>query len=163
MKTHLKQVAGILKFTYEEFSALSIRVETVLNFQLMSPLTENPEELLPLISDHFLKGAPIIALPEAPEKPPIESLCLIKRSNRLKIIQHIFTGQWKNEYITGLQTRVKWKVKEDSLPPTEWRLGRVIKVFYGKDNKVQVAEIKTQNGVIVRYIVKLCFLPPVSS
>ena len=141
----------------------------------MSPLTENPEELLPLTPGRFLRDAPVIAPPEAPEEPPIESLSLIKRWNRLKVIQHIFARRWKNEYITGLQTRVKWKteqrniqpedfvvVKDDSLPPTEWRLGRVNKVIYGKDKKVRVAEIKTQNGVIVRSIAKLCRLPPFS-
>ena len=38
-------------------------------------------------------------------------------------------------------------------------MGRIIKVIRGKDDHVRVAEIKTQNGIIVRPIVKLCLLP----
>ena len=44
-------------------------------------------------------------------------------------------------------------IKDDHLPPTEWR------VIPGKDKNVRVAEIQTQNGIIVRPIVKLCILP----
>ena len=57
-------------------------------------------------------------------------------------------------------TRLKQTiVKEDFLAATEWRLGRVNKVYPGKDNKVRVADIRTQHGVITRPVVKLCILP----
>ena len=172
MKSHLKKVASNLNFTYEEFATILIKIEAVLNSRPMSPLTENPSEILPLTPGHFLRGAPIIAPPEAPKEPPLESVSFVKRWERLKALQHIFARRWKNEYITELQRRVKWKseqhniklndfviVKDDLLPPTEWRLGRITKVIYGKDNKVRVAEIKTQNGTITRSIAKLCLLP----
>ena len=146
MKSHLKKVAGNLAYTFEEFATMLIRIEAVLNSRPMSPLTENPTELLPLTPGHFLLGAPIIAPLEADEKVPIENLNYIKRWNRLKSIQHIFASRWKNEYITESQRRMTWKteqqnikpndfviVNDDSLPPIEWRLGRVVK---GKDNKV---------------------------
>lgn len=50
-------------------------------------------------------------------------------------------------------------IKEENIPPNEWRLGRVLKLHPGKDNRVRVAEIFTQNGVITRPIVKLVMLP----
>lgn len=112
------------------------------------------------------------AHPEAPEDPPEENLSYMNRWKRLKAIQHLFSQRWKSEYITELQRRYKWKttrrdlkehdfviIKDDHLPPTEWRLGRVTKVIYGRDHHVRVAEIKTQNGIITRPIVKLCVLP----
>lgn len=75
----------------------------------MSPLFKNPEELLPWTQYHFLRGALLITPPEAPEEPPIKSLCVIKRWNRKKTIQHIFVRRRKHEYITELPTRVRWK------------------------------------------------------
>ena len=45
-----------------------IRIEAVLNPRPMSQLTKNPTELLPLTLANFLRGAPIIAPPEADEK-----------------------------------------------------------------------------------------------
>ena len=118
--------------------------------------------------DHFLRGAPIIAPPEADEKLPIENLNYNERWNRLKSIQYIFVSRWKNEYISELQRRKQQQnikpndfviVKDDSLPHTEWRLGGIVKVIYGKDNKVRIAEIKIQNGNVIRSIAKLCILP----
>ena len=172
LKQAEKALVEKIVLTDEEFATILIRIEAVLNSRPMSPLTENPSELLPLTPGHLLRGAPIIAPPEAPEEPPLESLSFVKRWDRLKALQHIFARRWKNEYITELQRRVKWKaeqpnlkpndfviVKDDLLPPTEWRLGRIVKVIHGKDNKVRVAEIKTQNGTITRSIAKLCILP----
>lgn len=50
-------------------------------------------------------------------------------------------------------------LKNEPVCPTEWRLGRIIKVYSGSDGKVRVADLKTQNGVITRPIHKLVLLP----
>ncbi|XP_075157660.1 uncharacterized protein LOC142230928 [Haematobia irritans] len=176
MKSHLKKIAGNLNFTYEEFSTLLIRVESVLNSRPLSPMSQNPSELLPLTPGHFLRGSPLTAPPESTSNIQKENLSFLNRWRRLKSIHHIFSQRWKSEYVTELQRRYKWKttcnnvkendfvvVKDDSLPPTEWRLGRITKVIRGNDNNVRVAEVKTQNGIIVRPIVKLCVLPTSSN
>ena len=172
MKSHLKKITSHLSFTFEDFTTLLVRIEAVLNSRPLSPITENPNEVIPLTPGHLLRGAPIIASPEAPAEPPLKDLCFIKRWERLKALQHIFAKRWKNEYITELQRRYKWKkerdnlkpndiviIKDDMLPPTEWRLGRVINVVYGSDNKVRVADVLTQHGTLRRSVVKLCLLP----
>ncbi|XP_075147221.1 uncharacterized protein LOC142221389 [Haematobia irritans] len=168
MKTHLRKVAGNLKYTYEEFSTLLIRIESVLNSRPLSPISENPEDLTPLTPGHLLRGAALTSIPEEFS----DNMSLLNRWQRLKTIQNHFAKRWKNEYITELQRRYKWKteqtnlkendfvlVKDDNLPPTEWRLGRVSKVYFGSDSRVRVAEVRTQNGPIVRPLVKLCILP----
>ncbi|XP_075158210.1 uncharacterized protein LOC142231486 [Haematobia irritans] len=168
MKTHLKKVAGAYKYTFEEFSTLLIRIESILNSRPLSPMTEDPNELAPLTPGHFLRGTALTAIPEEVS----DNLTLINRWQRLKLIQKHFSKRWKNEYISDLQRRYKWKsiqknlkkddfviVRDDNLPPTEWRLGRIEKVFQGTDSNVRVAEVRTQNGVIVRPLVKLCILP----
>ncbi|XP_059217443.1 uncharacterized protein LOC131994669 [Stomoxys calcitrans] len=168
MKTHFRKVASNMKFTFEEFSTLLVRIESVLNSRPLSPISEDPTDLIPLTPGHLIRGAALMAIPEEYS----DNLSLMNRWQRLKTLQILFAKRWKNEYVSELQRRYKWKttqlnlekddfvvVKDDNLPPTEWCLGRVLKVFTGKDSKVRVAEIRTQNGTLIRPLVKLCILP----
>ena len=172
MKSHLKKITTNLTFTFEEFTTLLIRVEAVLNSRPLSPMSQNPSELLPITPSHLLRGAPLIAPPEAPSNVSLEKISHLQRWERIKILQHHFAKRWKNEYITELQRRYKWKtkmaniqlddfviVKDDLLPPTEWKLGRVTRLYHGRDNHVRVADILTQSGTVTRPLVKLCVLP----
>ncbi|XP_075161068.1 uncharacterized protein LOC142233891 [Haematobia irritans] len=168
MKSHLRKAAGNLKFTFEEFSTLLVRIESVLNSRPLSPMSEDPAEITALTPGHFLRRSAMISVPEQCSN----NINLINRWQKLKTIQFNFAKRWKNEYISNFQKRYKWKteqqnlregdlviIKEDNLPPTEWSLGRVVKVFHGHDSKVRVAELRTQNGTLLRPIVKLCILP----
>ncbi|XP_075156661.1 uncharacterized protein LOC142229945 [Haematobia irritans] len=172
MKAHLKKIVTNWNFTFEEFTTLLVKIEAVLNSRPLCSVSEDPDELLPLTPGHFLRGAPLTAPPESPSIPPMKSLSYINRWERLKVIFHTFSQRWKAEYVTELQRRYKWKkvrnnikegdlviVKEDSLHPTEWCLGRIKKIFFGKDNNVRVVEVKTKNGDIIRSIVNICLLP----
>ncbi|KAB0790598.1 hypothetical protein PPYR_14995, partial [Photinus pyralis] len=80
--------------------------------------------------------------------------------------------RWSREYITELQQRTKWRaqgrnlekgamvlVKEDNLPTSLWRIGRVVEVYPGPDGINRVAVIKTINGNIKRGFAKICPLP----
>ena len=73
---------------------------------------------------------------------------------------------YNNYSLSELQRRSKWTtekdfvlIKEDLLPATEWRLGRVKNVIYCTDQRVRIAEVLTSNGLIKRPILKLCKLP----
>jgi hypothetical protein len=50
-------------------------------------------------------------------------------------------------------------IKDDNLPPTMWKLGRIIEVYPGGDKKVRTVSIKTANGITPRSITKICLLP----
>lgn len=167
-KMHFKKVAQNQKFTFEEFTTLLTRIESVLNSRPLSPMTDDPHELLALTPGHFIRGTPLIAIPEVSE----ESMSLRNRWEKLKYIQHQFAQRWKDEYLKELQRRYKWQhqeenvkvgqlvvIKDDLLPPNEWRLGRIVQIYPGNDGLVRVADIKTQNGIVTRAIVKLCILP----
>ncbi|XP_075150959.1 uncharacterized protein LOC142225069 [Haematobia irritans] len=176
MKMHLKKIAANQTFTFEEFTTLLVTIESILNSRPLTAISESPTELNPLTPGHFLRGAPIIAPPDMTVTSSESNITLLSRWQRLKVLQRTFAQRWKNEYITELQRRLKWKttknnikendlviVKDDLLPPTDWRLGRVVKLFYGNDNNVRVADVLTKAGVITRPIVKLCILPNQSS
>lgn len=167
-KLHFKKVAQNTKYTFEEFTTLLTRIESVLNSRPLSPMSDDPNELLALTPGHFLRGGPLIASPEAPS----DTSTLRDRWERLKVLHHQFARRWKDEYLKDLQKRYKWQspeenvtvgqlvvVKDDLLPPNEWRLGRITKIYIGSDGFVRVADLKTQAGIITRAINRLCILP----
>lgn len=169
-KLHFKKVAGNHKFNFEEFSTLLARIEGVLNSRPLSPVNEDPTDLNVLTPGHFLRGAPIIAYPEMPTDDL--KISLLNRWEKLKALHHQLAHRWKVDYLQELHKRYKWRypkrelcvgdfviVKDEVLPPNEWRMGRVESVYPGSDQKVRVAEVRTESGLITRQIVKLCWLP----
>ncbi|GJQ66388.1 hypothetical protein Trydic_g8494 [Trypoxylus dichotomus] len=85
--------------------------------------------------------------------------------------QHFWT-RWSREYISELQQKTKWKsnlgsinvgdlvvIKDDHLPPSRWKLGRITEVQPGKDNVVRVVTIRTCSGQMKRSVTRVCPLP----
>ncbi|XP_075162899.1 uncharacterized protein LOC142235534 [Haematobia irritans] len=144
-KTHFRKMARSHKFTFEEFNTILARIEACLNSRPISPMSENPEDLVALTPGHFLIGGPLLSPAESIDSET--RLSILNRWRRVKAILHQFSARWKHEYLKELHKRNKWKnpqpnikigtmvvVREDNLPPTDWRLGRVSKLYYGKDN-----------------------------
>ncbi|XP_017489234.1 PREDICTED: uncharacterized protein LOC108377480 isoform X2 [Rhagoletis zephyria] len=167
-KTHFTKVAGNQKFTFEEFTTLLIRIEAVLNSRPLSPMSQDPSDLLALTPGHFLRGAPLVSLPE----PNAENVSLHTKWQKLKVLHQQFSSRWKTEYLQELHRRYKWKhpqlniregdfvvIKDDLLPPTDWRLGRVTKLHFGADQNVRVVDVRTQAGIVTRNVTKICVLP----
>ncbi|XP_075163043.1 uncharacterized protein LOC142235667 [Haematobia irritans] len=167
-KIHFKKLAGSHKFTFEQFSTTLTRVEGVLNSRPISAISEDPTELTALTPGHFLRGAPLMALPETLSP----NISLTNRWLKLKALHHQFAVRWKQDYLKALQKRYKWKnalpnlkqgdlvvIMDDLIPPNDWRLGRIDKIYQGSDNHVRVADIRTATGIIKRPIAKLCYLP----
>lgn len=50
-------------------------------------------------------------------------------------------------------------LKNENLPPLQWKLGRINKLFMGNDGEVRVVNIKTNQGEFKRAISKICVLP----
>ncbi|GFU30524.1 integrase catalytic domain-containing protein [Trichonephila clavipes] len=84
---------------------------------------------------------------------------LFQEGRITKSVQTIWK-RWSLSYLNSLQQRKKWIVnkenlklgdmvliREENLPPCKWLLGRVVKIYMGKDKKVRVVDIKTGKGV----------------
>ncbi|XP_075159825.1 uncharacterized protein LOC142232979 [Haematobia irritans] len=162
-KTHFKKIAQNYKYTFEEFTTLLTRIEAVLNSRPLSPVTDDPLELNALTPGHFLRGSSLVAAPEISS----DTLSLADRWEKVKTLQHHFARRWKDEYLKELQHRYKWQtpkdnlemhqlvvIRDDQLPPCEWRLGRICKAYRGSDGYVRVADIKTSSGIVTRDITK---------
>nr|CAH7762481.1 unnamed protein product [Callosobruchus chinensis] len=173
LKHHLKRVMGCHSLFFFDFQTLLIRIEAVLNSRPLSPMSASPDDLTPLTPSHFLIGKQAVSLPE-PSVSSIPENCLSNYQLLLRLYEH-FWLRWSREYISELQLRQRWKqnhgqlekgqlvlVKDDNLPPTRWRLGRVEKLILGKDGIARVAYLRTSDGIICRALARLCPLPVVS-
>ncbi|GFT03700.1 DUF5641 domain-containing protein [Trichonephila clavipes] len=147
------------KFSYEELLTLITQIEAILNSRPLTPLSSDVDDLEVLTPAHFLIGRPITAI--------VEPSLLQCDSNRLNVWQRITKSvqtiwkRWSLSYLNSLQQRKKWIVnkenlklgdmvliREENLPPCKWLLGRVVKIYMGKDKKVRVVDIKTGKEIL---------------
>ena len=170
MKYHLKRTIGNEILYAPEFMTLICRVEAMLNSRPLTPMSADPNDLRPLTPGHFLIGRPLCCPPE-----PIYFDEDMSRLRRWELVNGMFQAiwrRWSKEYIHTLQPRGKWVkeapnlkvgtlvlIKDDNLPPLQWKLGRVLDVYPGKDKRVRVASVKTVSGTYERPVLKLYPLP----
>ncbi|XP_050338998.1 uncharacterized protein LOC126765319 [Bactrocera neohumeralis] len=179
-KKHLLRIMGSQTLRYTEFSTLLTRIEACLNSRPLIGLYDDPEGGIALTPGDFLIGRPLNCrteppLPEAPENR-------LRYWQRLqKMLEH-FWRRWQSEYLNPLQTRNKWTrsepnvqrgdvvlIRGENLPPSVWRMGRVIDVHPGSDGLVRTVTIEyntnqtSSNGLPIkqrcqRPVQKLCRL-----
>lgn len=165
-KFHLKRIVGNASLTFEELSTLFAQIEAVLNSRPLTPLSCNPSDLSPLTPGHFLIGRPLTSLPSP---PATEERKIRNRYQLIETLRESFWRRWHNEYLSELQRRTKWQLpyetlkegsmvvfKEDKLPPMKWKIGRVHRLFPGKDGVSRVADFKTARGIERRALNKVC-------
>ncbi|XP_026746172.1 uncharacterized protein LOC113507515 isoform X4 [Trichoplusia ni] len=96
----------------------------------------------------------------------------LQRFRRIEFLKQHFWARFSQEYIVWLQERTKWRqssgelkegtlvvIKDKSLPPLLWLLGRITRVLPGRDGISRVADIRTRKGVIRRAFNTICPLP----
>ncbi len=169
VKHHFKRVVGSSPIMLDQFQTLLCKIESCLNSRPLCALSADPTDVDALTPGHFLIGEAINAIPE-PD-------CRMVKENRLDYwnlvrqkSQH-FWDRWATEYLTSLQQRFKWKHKRDNMqvgdlvvirdelmPLTKWKLGRIIKTHPGKDGLVRSVTLKTATGESTRPITKLSLL-----
>ncbi|XP_061391738.1 uncharacterized protein LOC133327189 [Musca vetustissima] len=157
-KTHLKKISGQIRHTFEEFSTILAVIESCLNSRPLTQLSDNIDDLSALTPGHFLIGGSLLS-PAEPEEVENKT-SLQNRWRRVKLVSQEFCRRWKMEYLKELHKRTKWKksqdnlqvndlvvLHKDSMAPNEWRLGRVVKLHKGQDDRVRVVDLRTQNGM----------------
>lgn len=170
IKYHLKRIVGNRILTYEELSTVLVEIEACLNSRPVCTINDNPDEMEILTPGHFLVGDMLMA--------PMETRIQETRENRLtrweicKKMRQEFWDIWSNEYISQLQKRTKWTsakknleegdivlVKDEITSPLHWPLGRITRIFPGKDELVRVAEVLCNGKIYKRPVMKLSKLP----
>lgn len=169
-KQLLYRVIGEQHLTFEEFCTLLARIEAVLNSRPLCPLSSDPSDFQPLTPGHFIIGRPLTALPEPSfDDRPLSAL---RRFQLIQAISQRFWTLWTRSYLHTLQTRSKWLspssppqvgelvlIKEDNLPPLQWKLGRITHTIPGKDGVIRVVDLDTAHGHLRRPVLKIARLP----
>jgi len=155
---------------FDELRTLVCQICAVINSRPLLALSENPADLDVLTPAHLLFGGP----PSCIIEPDLTKLNYNRLDGwqRVSQLQQVFWARWREEYLTLLQQRTKWRsptqslcvndmvlVKDENLPPMRWPLGRVLHLVPGKDGVARVADLNTASGVIRRAVNKLCLLP----
>ncbi|XP_049865557.1 uncharacterized protein LOC126366489 [Pectinophora gossypiella] len=169
-KFHLQRVLGHCHLTYEELNTTLVQIEAILNSRPLTPMSSDPEDLMPLTPGHFIIGRPLTSLP-ARDLTSYSSNHL-NRYQRIEQLRQHFWSRWYKEYVSQLQHRIKWKtrgdtlklnslvvLKDDNLPPLKWKLGRIVAVYPGADGISRVADVRTAGGVLRRSFTRICPLP----
>lgn len=169
-KYHIKRLVGKANLTFEELYTTLTRIEAILNSRPLCALSNDPNDLQALTPGHFLIGTSLTAYPEKDITNVNENR--LTRWMRCSQMQQTFWKRWSVEYLNRLQNRPKWTkpisnlkvndlvlIKEPDTPPLLWPLARVIDTYPGKDSRVRVVKLKTQNGTLTRNITRLCPLP----
>ena len=170
VKTHLYKVVGQQVLSLDEFNTVLVQIEALLNSRPLTFLGDDPSELQCLTPAHFLVGKPLRMLPSLDVSNVNENR--LTRPALLDSMVQRFWKRWHLEYLHTLQSRKKWDVSvppitpgtivliiDDNAPPLAWLLGKVEKVYPGKDGVIRVADVRTKKALYTRPIVKLCPLP----
>ena len=169
-KHHLKRVVGEELFTFEQFNTFVIEIEAILNSRPLTPLSSDPNDPLALTPGHFLIGDSLTSLPEINfSQTPSNRLC---KWQHIQKVKQDFWIRWHKEYINQLNVRQRWTkgahnitegtivvLKEDHLPPLQWRLGRIEMVHPGKDKVIRAVTVRTATGTYKRNVKQMAPLP----
>lgn len=157
---------GDMTFTFEEFSTIFCRIESILNSRPLTSFSLDPvEDSCILTPGHFLIGSSLMALPEFPIEdkisPRLRWTLLQQRT------QH-FWNRWSKEYLHELISRSKWTkgasnisvgdvviVKAAHTLPLRWPIGRISEVFPGKDGICRTVRVRLPSGNIIRPVSKI--------
>lgn len=168
-KHHLLRVMHNSRFTFEELATVLTQIEACLNSRPISEMSNDINDTAALTPGHFLIGS---ALKMIPERNIVDT-----RSSALTRWQQVqqrvqsFWKIWRQEFYGRLQQREKWHkeieykigefvlVVDECSAPSLWRLGRIVEIHPGEDKITRVASVRTENGVVLRPITKLCKMP----
>ncbi|XP_033213910.1 uncharacterized protein LOC117170976 [Belonocnema kinseyi] len=106
-KQHLIKTVDNTLLTYDQLETYVVEIEAILNSRPISPLSNDPNDLLPLTPRHFLIRSSLSTILQANlEKIPTGRLSAWQHVQMLR--QH-FWRRWHREYLHQLTTRSKWQ------------------------------------------------------
>ncbi|KAF0721510.1 Integrase catalytic domain-containing protein [Aphis craccivora] len=170
-KHHFVRVAGAAILNFEELATLLAQIEACLNSRPLTAVSSDPADLQALTPGHFLIGGPVLMLPETDYSEMPDNR--LKRWELVQKMTQMFWKRWRLEYLSSLQSKAKWLnsttnvkigtlavLKDDNVPPLQWKMVRIIEIHPGSDGIVRVVTVRTASGQqLKRPTVKICPLP----
>ena len=94
-KRHFTRIAGNALLKYEQLHIYVVEIEAILNSRPLTPLSSDPNDLLPLTPGHFLTGSSITSFPEDDL-----SDTQIKRLSSWQVAQQMRQHFWERETLS---------------------------------------------------------------
>ena len=176
IRTVRKVLSAIVKdqaMDDERLDTLFCEVESIVNGRPITPVSEDPKDPEALTPNHLLllRGGPA-----APPGVFQKHDRYLRRWRHVQLLADHFWRRWVREYLPLLRHRQKWLepkrnfaegdiilVMDEATPRRCWPLGKVIKVFPGRDGLVRSAQVQTRWTILTRPVNKLCLLEAVTS
>ena len=129
------------------------------NSRPLGPVTSHEiDGISPLTPAHFLLGR---AARSYPREQPDDSPTPLQRWERCKLASSQFWNQWSHEYLQRMQKATKWHRKGRNFEvgdlvmltdgnhfKCQWSMGRILKVYPGKDKLVRTVDVQVENNII---------------
>ena len=143
----------------------------MLNSRPLTPVSFVDGVERPLTPNDLLLFKPGLGLPRV--KTDNSDLVYLNRWRRVQAYVDLFWKRWASEYLPTIRTRQKWHeikrnvlvndvviVMDNSVPRSQWPLGRVIRTFPDARGLVQSVVVKNKFGEFKRPIRKVCVVVP---
>ena len=153
--------------TDEVLSTTMCLVEQTLKARPLTAVSDDPEDLTALTTNHFLLGRGNVSASFMPSSERYHDLrksfrtaqayadMIWKRWTRECLPQWNQRSKWSKEHVRKLKEGELVWIVDDSVKRCEYKMGRVIRVFKGDDGIGRSARVKMAHGELNRPVVKL--------
>ncbi|GFV66790.1 integrase catalytic domain-containing protein [Trichonephila clavipes] len=153
VKRTLRKTLGKTSLNREEVYTVLCDCESLINSRPLTYVTDDVEDLEPLTPAMFLQDIREVGVPELDQ---IDENKLNKRLVYRNKIQEDLRKRFRVEYLGQLRVTRNIKgentlsegdivlVGDDHTKRLNWNLGKILKLYPGKDEKVRVAQVKTK-------------------
>ena len=168
-KKAIHAVLGETNVTDKELMTAFIGAESLLNSRPITYQTANPCDETPLTPNHFLYGQDGGTF--APDSVDETEFQPKKRWRRVQEFISHFWRRWLKEWLPSQNVRSRWNEEKrdlkvgdvvlaisSDLPRAHWPLGRITKIYQGKDNHVRVAKVQVGQNSFLRPVNRLIHL-----
>ena len=155
----------------DQLHTFLLEAESILNSRPLTPITTDADGLEPLTPNHLLKLCPTGNFP--PSLPSDEHCCTKRRWKNVQYLADQFWKRWSREYLKTIIARQKWFKKktnfqkddvvllvDDSIPRSQWCLGKVVKLFPDEQGLVHQVVVKMRGSEVQQPVHKLCLVVP---
>ncbi|OXA46713.1 Pro-Pol polyprotein [Folsomia candida] len=151
VKELLRKMLGTAKLSFDEMRTCLAAVSCTINDRPLTALTEDGDDLIALTPSMFMRDLPIANFPEGKSIGASE---LRGAYGKMQTIKEGLQARFRKEYLGILvQKNSESKsrtpqvgdivlVGSENKKRFEWPLGKIMKLFPGKDGKIRLAEVK---------------------
>ncbi|UYV75643.1 hypothetical protein LAZ67_13000834 [Cordylochernes scorpioides] len=164
VKSLLVRMLGFSKLNYVQLETALCEVESIINNRALSYISEDDQDLIPSTPQMFLQTN---ANKEFPELEKIRVNSFTRKYKILSKLNEELKQRFRKEYLRVLMQRAENKrercikegdlvlIGQDNTKRILWPVGKIIKLYLGKDGVNRVARVKTSTGEWLRPVQRL--------